>query len=156
MKNRRTVTIVFATLAAVAAVFFYFVATTPRYYAPGAMTIHFAYEHYFEAIRDDFPDNMRHDVNAVFFVRKLYSILAFAIVGLLAAPAIPRRRRIATDALLVALFSTAIELGQKFIDHSPEGLGSNLFDIGCGAVGGIVGALLWNLGAALARRIADR
>jgi hypothetical protein len=88
--------------------------------------------------------------------RKLYSIVAFSIVGLLAAPAIPRRRRIAIDALIVALVSTAIEIGQKLHDRSPESLTSNLFDIGCGAVGGIVGALLWNLGQALARRLASR
>ena len=155
MKNRRTVTI-YGLLAAIAAVFFFLVATTHYVYAPGAMVIHFAYGHFFDAIRDDFPHNMRHDVNAVFFVRKLYSIVAFSIVGLLAAPAIPRRRRIAIDALIVALVSTAIEIGQKVHDRSPESLTSNLFDIGCGAVGGIVGALLWNLGQALARRLASR
>jgi hypothetical protein len=153
MKDRRTAAIVYGIAAAAAAVFFYWVATTPRLYAPGAMVIHFAYEPYFEAIRDDFPANMRHDVNAVFFVRKLYSLVAFSIVGILVAPVIPPRRRIAIDALGVALFSTIIELGQKLIDESPEGLNSNLFDIACGAAGGVIGALVWNLVRTLMRRI---
>lgn len=69
-------------------------------------------------------------------LRKVYSIVAFTIVGFVLDKALPpTRRRALRAALLVAAFSAVIEVGQK-LHHAPEGLRSNLFDIGCGAFGG--------------------
>jgi hypothetical protein len=75
-------------------------------------------------------------------VRKVYSIVAFAIVGFLVDMALPPiRRRVLRAALIVAGFSAVIEVVQV-MHHSPEGLASNLFDIGCGAFGGWIAIAL--------------
>jgi hypothetical protein len=69
-------------------------------------------------------------------LRKLYSIAAFAVVGLCAELALPLSRRPALRmGLLVAAYSAAIEYGQ-YLDGSLEGPWWNAFDIGCGGVGG--------------------
>jgi hypothetical protein len=94
---------------------------------------------------------LRHDLNTDFLLRKLYSIVAFAIVGALAAPTFPRKARLVACTLLVAIFSTVIEIAQK-LTGTNESLASNAFDVACGAAGGLIGAALWNLGEALARR----
>jgi hypothetical protein len=74
-------------------------------------------------------------------LRKTYSIVAFAIVGYLADRMLPpARRRALRAALIVALFSAVIEVVQV-AEHSPEGLVSNFFDVGCGAVGGWLGVV---------------
>lgn len=75
-------------------------------------------------------------------LRKAYSLAAFALVGVLADRALPPARRPALRAaLVVALFSALIELGQK-LHGSSEGRLSNLLDIGFGALGGWLGAAL--------------
>lgn len=68
-------------------------------------------------------------------LRKIESIVAFALIGGLATSS-PR-----AGALLLALFSGAIELGQE-ATGSPESLRVHAFDVACGAVGGFIGSLL--------------
>ena len=73
-------------------------------------------------------------------LRKTYSIIAFTIVGAaLGRAALEWKRPLsfAQTALAVALFSAAIEIGQ-FAMGSHEGWRWNLFDVGCGALGGAV------------------
>jgi hypothetical protein len=75
-------------------------------------------------------------------LRKAYSLIAFAIVGMLADRALPPSRRPALRAaLIVALFSGVIEIGQK-LHGSTEGKLSNLLDVLCGGLGGWLGAVL--------------
>ncbi len=77
------------------------------------------------------------------FLRKAYSIVAFALVGYLAGRAWieqGRRPTAAGCALTIALYSGAIEIGQA-LHGSHEGLASNAFDVACGAFGGWAGAL---------------
>ncbi|HZO92617.1 MAG TPA: hypothetical protein VFB22_02525 [Candidatus Baltobacteraceae bacterium] len=77
-------------------------------------------------------------------IRKLYSVVAFTVVGVamnLSLP--PSRRRTLWTVLAVAAFSACIEVAQK-LHHAREGFGSNLFDVGCGALGGWLGALIVN------------
>jgi hypothetical protein len=78
-------------------------------------------------------------------LRKLYSIIAFAVVG--ATYGYARRGvRVLDAACAVALYSGCIEIGQWFVSEEP--LAWNLFDTGCGFVGGALGAALLNrLGA---------
>lgn len=69
-------------------------------------------------------------------VRKLYSIVAFALIGFVVDKALPPTRRPALRAtLIVAAFSAAIEVAQK-LRYAPEGPLSNAIDIACGALGG--------------------
>jgi hypothetical protein len=69
-------------------------------------------------------------------LRKLYSIVAFAIIGFVVDKALPPARRPALrSALIVAAFSAVIEIAQK-LRHAPEGPLSNALDIACGAFGG--------------------
>jgi hypothetical protein len=72
-------------------------------------------------------------------LRKLYSIVAFALVGYLARRALQengRTQHVALSCVLgVAAYSAAIEVGQ-FFHGSQEGLGWNAFDTLCGAAGG--------------------
>ena len=75
-------------------------------------------------------------------LRKVYSVIAFAIVGAAfgrAAREWNRPLSLVRTAFAVALFSSAIEVGQK-LAGSHEGLSWNVFDAGCGALGG---ALAW-------------
>ncbi len=75
-------------------------------------------------------------------LRKIYSIGAFAVVGFVVDLALPRsRRRVLRAVLWVGAFSACIEVAQK-LHHAREGFGSNLFDVGCGALGGWLGALV--------------
>jgi hypothetical protein len=75
-------------------------------------------------------------------LRKVYSIVAFAVVGFTLDKALgPSRRSVLRATLIVALYSAAIEVVQ-WIDGSHEGLGWNTFDVLCGAVGGALGTLL--------------
>jgi len=69
-------------------------------------------------------------------VRKLYSIVAFTLLGFVVHLALPRSRRPALRAaLIVAAFSALIEVAQK-LRHAHEGLLSNAVDVACGALGG--------------------
>lgn len=77
-------------------------------------------------------------------VRKFYSVIAFAIVGIFVALSkrqLPARDRIVAAAVWVGGLSLVIEILQRF-GGSTESFGSNLFDIACGAIGGAVGALI--------------
>lgn len=77
-------------------------------------------------------------------VRKVYSLLAFSIVGFFVAKARSNRpaRTYFVDAVfLTAAFSALIEILQH-AGGSAESLRSNLFDVGCGALGGAFGALV--------------
>jgi hypothetical protein len=73
-------------------------------------------------------------------LRKAYSIVAFTLVGYLY-----RRARVENGAVhltvatvvAVAAYSAAIEVGQ-FVLGSKEGLGWNVFDTLCGAIGGLL------------------
>jgi hypothetical protein len=71
-------------------------------------------------------------------VRKLYSIIAFAIVGFCAQKALgPARRPMLRAVLLVAAYSLSIEVGQRlFVGIEP--FLEQLFDVGCGALGGAI------------------
>ena len=82
-------------------------------------------------------------------LRKLYSVIAFALIGFVVDRALPRARRAGLRAaLIVAAFSGVIEVAQK-MNHAEEGPRSEAFDVACGFAGG------W-LGAALSRRLRRR
>jgi hypothetical protein len=77
-------------------------------------------------------------------LRKTYSIIAFTIVGFTLAKAAREWQRplsLPGTAFAVALFSAAIEIGQKF-SGSHEGFAWNAFDTACGALGGTLAWLL--------------
>ena len=79
---------------------------------------------------------------AATLLRKLYSVVAFALLGFVVHIALPRTRRPKLRAaLIVAAFSAAIEVVQK-LDGAHEGLLSNAIDVACGALGGWLGAVL--------------
>jgi uncharacterized BrkB/YihY/UPF0761 family membrane protein len=66
-------------------------------------------------------------------LRKLYSVVAFTLIGFVVHAALPPARRPALRAaVVVAAFSALIEVAQK-IRHAHEGLASNVFDVACGA-----------------------
>lgn len=56
----------------------------------------------------------------------------------------PSRVAVLRGALLIACFSTLIEVGQK-LHGATEGFGWSAFDVGCGAVGGAIGVSLVTL-----------
>ncbi len=72
-------------------------------------------------------------------LRKLYSVVAFSLLGYLLRRALAEREHhanvVATCVLGIAAYSAAIEVGQ-YLYGSHEGLGWNTFDTGCGALGG--------------------
>ena len=75
-------------------------------------------------------------MSALVVLRKLYSVVAFTLIGFLVHAALPPARRSALRAaLVVAAFSAVIEVAQK-LRHAHEGLASNAFDVACGAFGG--------------------
>ena len=72
-------------------------------------------------------------------LRKAYSIVAFAAVGFTAERALrPSGRAVLRGAVLVALYSAAIEVAQA-LHGSREGLVWNGIDVACGALGGAIG-----------------
>jgi predicted branched-subunit amino acid permease len=83
------------------------------------------------------------DANTIsVLLRKIYSIVAFTIVGFLVDQALPHTRtRGLRAALVVAAFSAVIEVVQK-LHHAHEGLLSNAIDVACGALGGWLGVVL--------------
>ncbi len=129
-------------LAAAAAVVFFAISIDHGVYAPGAWELHTNDQ--LGAIRDYTPARFQGEVNSFWLLRKLYSIIAFSIVGFFVAPAIEKDRRIRTSTLLIASFSAVIEVAQ-WLTGAREGLFSNGFDIACGALGGSLGALCFNL-----------
>ena len=81
-------------------------------------------------------------------LRKLYSIVAFAIVG--AAYAFARRRSgIVETAAAIAIYSGLIEVGQWFT--TTESLHWNLIDVACGLAGGGIAGLVSRVRAARAK-----
>lgn len=75
-------------------------------------------------------------------LRKAYSIAAFALVGFSADKALgPSTRAVLRGALLVGLYSAAIELAQWLLG-SKEGLVWNAIDTVCGVIGGALGVLV--------------
>jgi hypothetical protein len=74
------------------------------------------------------------------WLRKAYSIVAFALVGYLADKSLwPTKRASLRAMVLVASYSAVIEYAQ-WLDGSKEGLRWNAIDVVCGAVGGWLGA----------------
>jgi hypothetical protein len=73
-------------------------------------------------------------------LRKFYSIVAFTIVG--ASFIWASGASLRTSALVVAVYSGAIEIGQHLFTDPNEPLGWNIFDVGCGAVGGALAGLI--------------
>jgi len=74
-------------------------------------------------------------------LRKLYSIVAFAVVGFPIALARVKAGLPATTRPVggvVAGYSAVIEVLQYYLDPPPEGLLSNAFDVACGFVGGAI------------------
>jgi hypothetical protein len=77
-------------------------------------------------------------------LRKLYSLVAFALVGYLVARARRAARQPAAPLIIgaiVAFYSAFIEAMQSTLSWPPEGLVWSAFDIACGLVGGVLGAL---------------
>ena len=75
-------------------------------------------------------------------LRKLYSIVAFTLLGFVVHVALPRSRRPALRAaLIVSAFSALIEVAQK-LRHAHEGLLSNAVDVACGALGGWLAVII--------------
>ncbi len=77
-------------------------------------------------------------------LRKIYSVIAFALVGFLVARALIAAGRSASVSFvggIMALYSAFIEVLQYFLDPPPEGLLSNAFDIACGFAGGALAVL---------------
>ncbi len=88
------------------------------------------------------------------FVRKVYSVIAFTGVAYLFGRSREERGHGTPPGLAVAvlaLYSTAIEIGQ-FLLGSHEGIWWNLIDIGCGALGGILGVAALRIPFARRRR----
>ena len=80
-------------------------------------------------------------------LRKSYSVAAFAIVGFLFSGALEasgKSRPGLFTALAIATYSLLIEIIQALVG-SHEGLGWNAIDVGCGFVGGYLGAGLERL-----------
>lgn len=80
------------------------------------------------------------------FLRKLYSVVAFALVGAAWAWAWPgpASARIRVAVLAIATYSGLIEIGQK-LHGSEEGPFWNGVDVACGAVGGALGGSVRSL-----------
>ena len=137
----RGVALVAAVLAVAAAIAFLALSVDRHVYAPGARAVQQGAAH--AAGWHGFLAGPTFAESVYFFIRKTYSIVAFAVLGLLLSPLFGRPRRSRSVALVVAGFSAVIEVVQK-VSGSDESLASNAFDVGCGFVGGFVGAGVWN------------
>jgi len=75
-------------------------------------------------------------------LRKIYSIVAFTIVGWTAQRALPpaSQPRVRMT-ILVAGYSAAIEFGQ-WLEGSAEGMGWHTFDVICGGIGGYLAIIV--------------
>ncbi len=144
MNSRSPLLIVFALLASAAAVVFLAISIDGRLYTPGLGKIE-----YHLGVGDTIATHvggLNEEFSTMWIVRKLYSVVAFAVVGFLASPLFPRPGRIRSGAILVTGFSLAIEIYQRVISRvSQESNASSLFDLACGAVGGVIGAVAWNV-----------
>jgi hypothetical protein len=90
-------------------------------------------------------------------VRKVYALLAFALLGFaLERSTLRRMHGILGAGIAVAVYSYVIELGQIVISQSTETFAEHSFDVASGLAGGALGAfvaLLIGAPAARARRI---
>ncbi len=95
------------------------------------------------------PVQMPHHVA----LRKIYAILAFALLGFaLERSNFRPLRGVATAGIALAAYSYAIEIGQIVIDHSYETFAQHGFDVASGLAGGELGAFVALLVTAPARR----
>ncbi len=142
MQTRAVFLTIFGLLAAAAAAVFLGISIDRNLYAPGyeKFALHLGVR---DAIGSQFPALYDHDLGTERIVRKIYSVVAFAIVGFFASPLFVATIRLRTSALLIMGFSLAIEIAQRAM-HYPESLVSNAFDLACGALGGLLGAIAWN------------
>lgn len=145
MTRRQTFLLCFAIVAASAAAIFLAISVDRGIYAPGAKSVRNAIADHAGVARAQrrLPPVARRWLEPARVLRKTYSVVAFAIVGFFVAPLVRRRNRILGDALVVAGFSAVIEVAQA-LTGSQEGYAWNAFDVGCGAVGGALGAYAWN------------
>ncbi len=153
MSRRRLYLAIYAVLALSAAIVFYLISTDHRIYAPGAYALHHAiadHRHGDSRLGEELRQSEgnlpfgRHAFSTYVILRKFYSIVAFTIVGIFSAPLLARRVRVAADVAIVAGFSAIIEIGQKLTIAPGESLAWETFDVACGAVGGALGAAIWN------------
>ena len=90
-------------------------------------------------------------------LRKIYAVLAFALLGFVLERAkVPRLRGVLAAGIAIAAFSYAIEIGQIVIDRSGETFAEHGFDVASGLAGGTLGAfvaLLSDAPGVRARRI---
>ena len=145
MTRRQIFLLCFGLLAAGAATIFLAIAVDHGVYAPGAYSVHheLAQHAHVQSVDKHLPPMAQRWLSPFRILRKAYSVVAFAIVGFFAAPLLKRPYRMRGDAAVVAGFSAIIEVAQK-VAGSTEGYASNAFDILCGALGGLIGALAWN------------
>jgi len=143
MTSRPIYLTIFALLAAAAAVVFLAISIDSGIYAPGAHDGG-RQARVLDSISKHVPTRFQHDLTPTIVLRKTYSVIAFALVGFFTAPLLPRPRRIAGCALLITGFSLTIEIVQR-LTVSHEGNLSSAFDLACGSLGGIFGAIGWNL-----------
>jgi predicted MFS family arabinose efflux permease len=139
--TQRTLLTICALLAVTAAVVFLAISIDSEIYAPGAGSGHL---HAGLGVYEKLTPRVQNDLSERRVLRKIYSVVAFAIVGLLVAPFTPKDQRIVACTALLTVYSLVIEVAQKLVLHASEGLLSNAFDIGCGALGGCLGALAFN------------
>ena len=74
-------------------------------------------------------------------LRKIYAVGAFTLLGWLFTRSQLRLRGFVPTAIVVGLYSMAIEVGQTYIDHSTESLAQHGFDIASGVFGGALGTV---------------
>ena len=76
-------------------------------------------------------------------LRKVYAVLAFALLGfLLERSRLPRLRGVAAAGIVIALYSYLIELGQIGFKHVQETFAQHGFDVASGLAGGALGAFV--------------
>jgi hypothetical protein len=85
------------------------------------------------------PVSMPHHV----LLRKIYAVLAFALLGFLFERSSLRRAHgVVAAGIAIGIYSYAIELGQIFIDHANETFAEHGFDVASGLAGGALGAFI--------------
>lgn len=142
MTQRRLFLVIFGLLATAAAVVFLAISIDTEIYAPGARNGG-KEAAALGVVARHVPARFQHDLEPRFVLRKIYSVIAFAVVGGLSAPLFARANRILTCALLVTGFSLTIEIVQRLTVSHESNL-SSVFDLACGALGGAIGGILWN------------
>jgi vacuolar-type H+-ATPase subunit I/STV1 len=76
-------------------------------------------------------------------VRKVYALLAFALLGFVLERSNLRRvHGVLGAAIAIAAYSYAIEIGQIVIKHSTETFAEHSFDVASGLAGGALGAFV--------------